>query len=45
MAGSPEKASFRDNAAPGTLGSPSHSPAKKMLRFQAGDRCAERISG
>lgn len=41
--GSPERtASFRDTAGPGGgLGSPSHSPAKKMLRFQAGDRWAE----
>lgn len=39
-AGSPERtASFRDTSGPGGgLGSPSHSPAKKMLRFQAGDR-------
>ena len=41
-AGSPERvASFRDTSGPGGgLGSPSHSPAKKLLRFQAGDRCA-----
>ena len=39
-AGSPERvASFRDTSGPGGgLGSPSHSPAKKLLRFQAGDR-------